>query len=126
MKSLHDLTNTERAKLLYDLFPAEMPCFLKDLTNVCEELKEQKEKYLKEWDCAPMTFDFWFSIVADIADMLKRHNFIMSKSSTVFSDQLFFKHYSFFMNDRIIKYADRKSENEKFKIAVNLLYKLKE
>ncbi|MNL80516.1 hypothetical protein D3C87_2073940 [compost metagenome] len=69
-----------------------------------------------------MTFDYWFSIAENTADILKRHTFNMKKSSRVFSDQLFFMHNSLFVNDRIVKYADRKSKNEKFKIAVNLLY----
>jgi hypothetical protein len=122
MKALQNLTNTEKARLLYDLFPAEIPLFLEDLTRVCEDLKERKETYIKEWDCGLITFEYWFSIAENTADILKRHTFNMKKSSRVFSDQLFFMHNSLFVNDRIVKYADRKSKNEKFKTAVNLLY----
>lgn len=122
MKALQNLTNTEKARLLYDLFPAEIPLFLEDLTKVCEDLKERKEAYIQEWDCGLITFEYWFSIAENTADILKRHTFNMKKSSRVFSDQLFFMHNSLFVNDRIVKYADRKSKNEKFKIAVNLLY----
>jgi len=122
MKALQDLTNTEKARLLYDLFPAEISLFLDDLTKVCEDLKEQKEAYLKEWDCSFIKFEYWFSLVEITADILKRHTFSMKKSSKVFSDQLFYMDTSFFVNDRIAKYADRKCQNEKFKIAVNLLY----
>lgn len=46
----------------------------------------------------------------------------MIKSSRVFSDQLFFTYTVFFVNDRIIKYAENVSENEKFKLAVTLLF----
>ncbi|RQO75777.1 hypothetical protein DBR43_03650 [Pedobacter sp. KBW06] len=122
MKALQDLTNTEKARLLYDLFPAEIPLFLDDLTKVCEDLKVRKEAYLKEWECSFINFDYWFSLAENTADILKRQTFNMKKSSKVFSDQLFFMDTSFFVNDRIAKYADRRSKNEKFKIAVNLLY----
>jgi len=46
----------------------------------------------------------------------------MLKSSRVFSDQLFFSYTSLFVTDRIIKYAQQYSENEKFKQAVTLLF----
>lgn len=122
MKALQDLTNTEKARLLHELFPAEISLFLDDLTKVCKDLKERKEAYLKEWECSFIKFEYWFSLVEQTADILKRHTFNMKKSSSVFSDQLFYMDTSFFVNDRIAKYADRKSKNEKFKIAVNLLY----
>lgn len=122
MKALQDLTNTEKARLLYELFPAEIPLFLDHLANVCQDLKDRKDDYIKEWDCGFITFDYWFSIAENTADILKRHSFNMKKSSKVFSDQLFFRHNSLFVNDRIVKYADHKSRNEKFKIAVSLLY----
>jgi len=48
----------------------------------------------------------------------------MLKSSSVFADQLCFGYTSLFLNDRIIKYADQISQNQKFKTAVDLLYKL--
>lgn len=122
MKALQDLTNTEKARLLYELFPAEIPLFLDHLAKVCQDLKDRKDDYIKEWDCGFITFDYWFSIAENTADILKRHSFNMKKSSKVFSDQLFFRHNSLFVNDRIVKYADHKSTNEKFKIAVSLLY----
>lgn len=123
MKALKNLTNTEKARLLHDLFPEEMPLFLAHLQNVCNDFRENKEQYAKGWDSGFIGFDYWFSLSEETAGILKRHALNMSKSSKVFSDQLFFTYTCLFVNDRIIKYADHKSANDKFKIAVNLIYK---
>ncbi|MNK28375.1 hypothetical protein D3C87_467490 [compost metagenome] len=122
MKRLIDLTNTTKAKLLFDLFPEELPLFLEHLNNVCVDLEERKEVLLKEWNNGFISFHFWFALSNETLGILKRHKFNMMKSSTVFADQLFFSNTYMFVNDRIVKYAERKSENNKFKIAVDLLY----
>jgi hypothetical protein len=48
----------------------------------------------------------------------------MVKSSKVFSEQLFhsFDYTALFVNDRIIKYAESRSKNHRFKLAVTLLF----
>jgi len=122
MKALEDLTNTEKARLLHDLFPEELALFLEHLIKVCADLEERKDEHLKKWDSGFMSFSYWLSLSNETAEILKRHKFNMVKSSRVFSDQLFFNYTSLFVNDRIVKYAEHKSENNKFKIAVNLLY----
>ncbi|WEK17851.1 MAG: hypothetical protein P0Y49_13690 [Candidatus Pedobacter colombiensis] len=122
MKTLEELTNTGKAKLLFDLFPEELPLFLEHLNNICIDLEERKEVLLKEWDNGFLSFHFWLALSNETLGILKRHKFNMMKSSTVFADQLFFSNTYMFVNDGIVKYAEHKNENNKFKIAVNLLY----
>lgn len=122
MKRLIDLTNIGKAKLLFDLFPEELPLFLEHLSTVCVDLEERKEVLLKEWDNGFISFHFWLALSNETLGILKRHKFNMMKSSTVFADQLFFSNTFMFVNDRIVKYAEHKSENNKFKIAVTLFY----
>lgn len=122
MKALHNLTNTEKARLLHDLFPEEMPLLIEHLKQVCEDFNVNKEQYAKDWDSGFMGFGYWFSLSEETAGILKRHAFNMAKSSRVFSDQLFFTYTCLFVNDRIIKYAEHISVNKKFKIAVELIY----
>lgn len=47
MKALINLTNTEKARLLHDLFPDELKSFLEHLDKVCADLEENKEQYMK-------------------------------------------------------------------------------
>lgn len=122
MKALIELTNTGKARLLFDLFPEELPLFLDHLNKVCIDFEERKETYLKFWDSGFVSFPFWLSLSNETLAILKRHKFNMAKSSRVFSDQLFFTNTYMFVNDRIVKYADHTTENKRFKIAVDMLY----
>ncbi|MCX2479359.1 hypothetical protein OQY15_09680 [Pedobacter sp. MC2016-15] len=121
MKPLLEFTNTMKNKLLFDLFPNELPIFLEHLEKVCIDLETNKESYSQEWDTAFMPFSYWLSLSNATMDIIKKHSYNMKKSSKVFSDQLFYTYTSLFVIDRIIKFAER-SKDDKFKLAVVLLY----
>lgn len=122
MKPLETLTGSEKARLLHELFPEEMPALLDDLAEFCQHFSENKEDYQKHWQKGFMSFDYWYNLSEETAGLLKKHKFNMVKSSRVFSDQLYFTYTSLFVTDRIIKYAEKTSANEKFKQAVILLF----
>jgi len=71
-----------------------------------------------------MTFDMWLQLAEQADKPIDKHRRNMIKSSKVFSEQLFhsFDYTVLFVNDRLIKYAEGKSENDKFKLVVTLLY----
>jgi hypothetical protein len=71
-----------------------------------------------------MSFDMWVQLAEQADRLINKHRTNMIRSSKVFSEQLFysFDYTVLFANDRIIKYAEGKSENNKFKLAVDLLF----
>lgn len=123
MKALHDFTNTDKAKLLHGFFSQEIPDLLNAIETFCAEFKENKEEHRKVWSSGFLGFDFWSGLSEETAGLIKKYQADMLKSSCVFAEQLCFGYTSLFLNDRIIKYADQVSQNQKFKIAVELLYK---
>jgi len=50
MKALNQLTNTDKGKLLHELFPDEMPALLDHIQAVCTHFKANREAYAKTWD----------------------------------------------------------------------------
>ncbi len=42
MKAINQLTNTDKAKLLHELFPDEIPALLEDIQAVCAHFKAIK------------------------------------------------------------------------------------
>jgi hypothetical protein len=122
MKALNTLTGSEKARLLHELFPQEMPELLDNIERFCRDFKAEKEFYREKWSSGFMSFDYWQSLSEETAGLVKKHKHSMLKSSRVFSDQLFFSYTSLFVTDRIIKYAEQYSKEEKFKQAVALLF----
>lgn len=123
MKDLKNLINSEKAKLLHDLFPQEVPPLLDFIDAGNHKLEIEQEAIRKEWDFGLMSFDQWFRLSRETADLLKRHRSNMIRSSRVFSDQLFFSYTALYVTDCIVKYADSESNSPKFKLAVALLFK---
>lgn len=124
MKALNQFNNTDKGKLLHDLFPDEIPALLDDIQAVCAHFKANKEAIEKTWDFGLMSFDMWLQLAEQADNLINKHRTNMERSNKVFSDQLFhsFDYTVLFVNDRIIKYAEGKSENSKFKLAVALLF----
>jgi hypothetical protein len=124
MKALNQLTNTDKGKLLHELFPDEIPDLLDNIQSVCTHFKANREAYAKTWDFGLMSFDMWLQLAEQADNLIKKHRTNMVRSSKIFSDHLFhsFDYTVLFVNDRIIKYAEGKSENSKFKLAVALLF----
>ncbi len=124
MKSLNQFTNTDKGKFLHELFPDEIPALLDDIQAVYANFKANKETYVKTWDFGLMSFDMWLQLAEQADKLINKHRTNMERSSKVFSKQLFHSldYTVLFVNDRIIKYAEGKSENNKFKQAVALLF----
>jgi len=122
MKTTQNLTNAEKAKLLHELFPDELPLFLEFLNRVCADFEENKEEHAKHWNNAFLPFHFWLHLSNETARILEKYRFHLARYSRPFSEKLFSTYTSLFVNDQIVKYADHSSDNDNFKIVVNLLY----
>ncbi|QEM03071.1 hypothetical protein DIU31_005875 [Mucilaginibacter rubeus] len=124
MKNLRNLTNTDKAKLLYELFPEEIAPLLDRIQAVCADLKTNQDEHRKTWDLGLMTFDMWLQLSEQVDERIRKYRPNLVKSSKVFSEQLFgsFDYTVLFVNDRIIKYAQHDSEDKKFTLAVDLLF----
>ncbi|MDM8174102.1 hypothetical protein QT327_06995 [Olivibacter sp. 47] len=49
MKSIDELTNTDKAKLIHQLFPEEIAPLLEYTSSFCVRLSEKKAVYESEW-----------------------------------------------------------------------------
>lgn len=123
MKNLRSFTNTDKAKLLHELFPEEILPLLDRIQAVCADLKTNQEEHRKTWDFGLMTFDMWLQLSEQVDERIKKYRPNMVKSSKVFSEQLFgsFDYTVLFVNDRVCKYAE-KTDDLKFRQAVELLF----
>lgn len=123
MKALNDMNNVERGYLLAKLFPEN----LKDLTlfvqQETERFKAQEEYIRSIWaDRTLVTADFWYALVSNTEQVLKRYNVMLHRSTRVFSDQLFDGYNAIFLTNCLIEYADTNECSPKLKEAIHLLF----
>lgn len=83
---------------------------------------QHQQQYRESWDFGFFSFDEWLSLSRQTFERINKFEFNMIRSSKVFADQLCFNLQALFANDRIIKYAEKISGNEKFKLMVQVLY----
>ena len=123
MKALNEMNNVERRYLLAKLFPQN----LKDLTVFVQQETERfraQEEYIRSiWaDRTLVTADFWYALVSNTEQVLKRYNVMLHRSTLVFSDQLFDGYNAIFLTNCLIEYADREECSPKLKEAIHLLF----
>lgn len=123
MKALHLLNNTEKGKLLADLFPEHIPDFLEFISLFYDKLQQQEKEVKATWNNPLFTAHAWYNIAESCMTIVRRYKNPKLMTSRVFSDQLFYGYNALFIADCIIKFADLSENRLKFKIAVDLLFK---
>jgi hypothetical protein len=123
MKPLTKLSNVERAKLLFELFPEEMPKFvdfIKDLTQaIIEDPSKLKSKAIEQIH----TTEFWQELVNDTKGRLDKYGKRLAKRSKLFGDQLFEGYKSIYASYCLHQYITKtEGLNRKFRYAVLLLF----
>jgi len=123
MKSLKELNNVERGKLLHDLFPTEIPAFLEFANGMCQTIQEQKDAQRGQWNNLMFSFDLWLSLVKQTEQCIKRYKTKLHNSSRLFADQLFDGYSAIFLAHCLSVYTTiQQHPNRKFALAVDLLF----
>lgn len=117
------MNNVEKGYVLAKLFPE----ILKELTAFIQQETErfkEHEQYMRSiWvDKTLITSDFWYALVDNTANLLKRHNVMLHKSPRVFSDQLFDGLNAIFLTNCLIEFAEKEECDRHLKQAIHLLF----
>ncbi len=122
MKDLEKLINVEKARLLHELFPQEIPALLEYASNLCATIKEDEHLHGK-WENGLLTIEAWLSFVDEVERKIKRYGNYLHTHSRVFADQLFDGYLALYMVHCLTLYTTtRKHSNHKFVLAVELLF----
>lgn len=115
------MNNVEKAKLLALLFPEQLAGVLQAITQAYRYLSDNEEALREGWQNGLITFDFWQRNGEGVQAALTEYGSRLTKSSSLFADQLFDGYYALFTIDCILKQA-AESESLKYKQAVSLLF----
>lgn len=123
MKPLNNLNNVERAKLLHELFPNEIPAILKFVKSLSITIEEEKAMLSRKWDNQLFSFAFWLSLAKDAEKKIDQYGEKLHKSSRLFADQLFDGYAALYLAHCLIQLTSQQEhENKKFVKAVELLF----
>ena len=123
MKPLTQLTNTDKAELLHQLFPDEIPQLLQFVQGLCEAIQENEETYLQKWDNGLFGFGFWLNQLREVESKIKKYDKRLHSDSQLFAEQLFDGFLDMYMVHCLTIYTTtRQHPNQKFIIAINLLF----
>ena len=123
MKALTQFTNVDKAALLHQLFPEEIPALLEFITDMCQSIKEDEALNRKAWDAGFMSFDYWLILLNQSQELIRLKGSLMIRSYKVFSEQLFSGYTAIYVNHCICVYTKtRVHPNPKFSQAVELLF----
>ena len=123
MKILDHLSNVERAKLLFDLLPADIPAYIDFTKSLAERVKENPDALRENWQMPLLNVEMWIRLAQAALDTIEKYGSKLSKSGRLFSDQLFDGYLALFSVhclQQFVQYSELKEY--RFKIAVELFF----
>jgi len=125
MNTLQQLTNVERARLLYSLFREEIPVLLDFVVEFGKSIKENEEVNHANWDNGFMGFDFWLSLLDNVEARIIHYKKPLIRNGKLFADQLFDGYLAIYSAQALRAFVGRdKHTDPKFKTAVDLFFNL--
>ncbi len=122
MKSLQDMTNTDKAKLLVTLFPEHMQPLADAIKAGSDYVLKNQDLLREEWSNPIITAKFWIDIALDISGVMNSFRHDIGKSRIRFSENLFFAYRALFSIEYILRYAGATQGNTPFRLAVQMLF----
>ncbi len=125
MKPLTDLTQADKARLLHQLFPQDIPALLQYMRGVCAAIQENPQVYHQLLNNGFGSIADWQSYTADMSKRLEQYGKRFSTNSRLFGDQLFDGELTIFTLYCLKLYIQTvQHPNEKFTAAIKLLFDL--
>jgi|GEM_PF-969523 len=122
MKTIDQLTNVEKAKIIFDLFRAEMPDFLEYVNAIAEKIADSEKEMIANWNNPILSYQQWLNLSYQVTGIIKRYAKGITKSANVFSEQLFGGYLAIFSNHCLEQYGLNKAKSLRFALAIKLFY----
>lgn len=122
MKTITQLTNVDKAKIIFDLFRDEIPELLDYTQKIAFKIEEDKEQLIASWNNPFLTYDQWLNLAYQVSGNIKRYGKNLTKSANMFAEQLFDGYLAIFSNHCVEQYGRHKAKSKRFVQAVDLFY----
>jgi hypothetical protein len=122
MKTIDQLMNVDKSKVMFDLFKNEIPEFLEYTQAIAEKVASDKEQLIADWNNPFLSYHQWLELSERVASAIKKYGKNLTKSGNLFADQLFDGYLAIFSNHCLEQYGLNKAQSPKFKLAIELFY----
>ncbi|GGA92539.1 hypothetical protein [Puia dinghuensis] len=123
MKSLGNIDNVQRSKLLASLLPDQIEGFLTHLKQEAEELITNQELARQIWkENYVLSFGEWVQIAQHLYNEITRKIKEITLQPKVFSELLFCNSCAFFSTHHLKTYASTATCSEPMQLAIKLLF----
>ncbi|MFT4093242.1 MAG: hypothetical protein QM640_06345 [Niabella sp.] len=120
---MENLINVEKAKLLHELFPQEIPALLEYIRNMCLTIQEDEQLTRSRWENTLLTFEAWLSFVKEAQSKIDKYGNRLHTQSRLFADQLFDGYVALYTIHCLTLYTTtQRHSNQKFAAAIYLLF----
>jgi hypothetical protein len=122
MKTIDQLTNVDKAKILFDLFKNEIPDFLEYTQSMGERISKDKEELIANWNNPFLSYQQWLSLSEQVGTAIKRYGKSLAKSGNVFAEKLFGGYAAIFTNHCLEQYGLHHAKSPRLARAIQLFY----
>ncbi len=123
MKRLQQLDNIAKGRLLYDLFPEDIPEFVRFVKTIADIICNAPDELKRNWKDNFFTVDFWAGLAKDAKETIENNGASLYQSGGRFSDQLFDGYVALFTVHCLHEYIKQEQcKNQSFKHAVQMLF----
>lgn len=123
MKPLVHLNLVERAQLLHDLFPEEIPKLVEYIDGMCATIIEDQQQNRASWSDVIISFDSWLALAGEIRATVDKHGKNLYKRHSLFATELFGWTKALVSTHCLLVYITTKQQpNPKFKAMVEILF----
>ena len=121
MKPLSQQNNVERARLLFELFPNEMPAFISFMKINVQKILKNDEHLRDNWKGQLITVEFWLELAKKANECINKYDDKLGQKSRLFADQLF-DGYNALLGSHCLSQYRQVASNQKFIKAIDIFF----
>ncbi|SOD17763.1 hypothetical protein [Pedobacter xixiisoli] len=126
MKTIYELNNEQRARLLLDLFPEMKPLIMEKMEQVAAYFLNNEEEMLEGWNNPVIMYHEWRSIVREVAKVVAKSKRGMLRNNRQFCLLAFLGFRGLYTIHCILAVAAQTENHKKFRAIALALFEVEE
>lgn len=122
MKTIDQLTNVDKAKIMFELFKNEIPAFLDYTQAIADKVTHAQKELIANWTNPFLSYQQWLTLSEQVNNIIKRQGKALAKSGNMFTEQLFGGYLALFSNHCLEQYGLHQAKSIRFAQAIQLFY----